>query len=263
MKSGLTPSKHDRRDYDFFKTKGYKRLAGITSFPTSYSVDAGLRIPNQEAEDTNFTPPVPPMPFGCTDYGQSEILADEDGKLYNPMDIENITHANANGGGDLRVALNAVVKLHKDHPAYFNIRAAGPIDAFDAARLAMLSTAAEKRGVSVGSPFWHQWNAVGPSGILPPPDYDLAFASWHNWVVKGWNTINGTCYLTCQMLQGSGFGDHGFVYITREVFNATMAVKGSIMFTLDKALPGEKIETVGSPFVQMIVNYVRKLFGYD
>lgn len=260
MKSGTGPTRTDRRDYDLLATRKHK-LAGITTIPTSYSVDAGLRIPDQNAEDDSFTPPVPALPYGCTDYAQCEIMGDEDGRLYNPMELENITHASARGGANIREALNAVKKLYPNHPAYFAIRPSGPVDAFDAVQLAMLIASTEKRGVSVGSPYWLQWGAVGPSGILPPPDYDLEHASWHNWVIKGWKVINGTTYLTCQMLQGKGYGRGGFAYLTREVFNATMAIPGAAMFTLDKLLPGEEVQTVGSPYVQAIVNFILSLFG--
>ncbi len=262
MKSGLKIIQKDRRDLDYFATKGFAKLAGVTTLPLQYSVDAGLRIPNQEAEDDNFTPSVPPLPFGCTDYAQSELLADEDGKLYNPMDIENITHASANGGGDIRAALKAVTKLHPDHPKYFNINPSMGMDYFDAARLAMLIAATEKRGVSVGSPFWHQWNAVGPNGILPAPDYDITEATAHNWVIKGWDTIAGATYLTAQMLQGKEFGNKGFVYVPREQFNATMAVSWATMFTLDKITNDEQIKTVGSPIIQEIVDFIRSLFSH-
>lgn len=269
MKSGTHPTRHDHRDYDYLKTR---KLTGVpATMPDNYSVDAGLRVPNQEAVDNNFNPSVMPMPYGCTNYAQCEICADEDAVLYNPQYLENITHANANGGADVRVSLDAVVNKgvqdqqgninNTGHPAYFNIKPSGAIDAFDATRLAMLSTSSEKRGVSVGSPYWLQWNATGPNGITPPPDYDLQFASWHNWVVKGWKTIDNTVYLVCQMLQGASYGDKGFVYIPREVFNATIAVNGSILFTIDKLMPGEKVETISLPFIDAIVSYIRRLFN--
>lgn len=269
MKNGYKKTYTDHRDYDLLRTRK-PTFGAVQALPLSYSVSTGLRIPNQEVQDANFTPPVPPLPYGCTSYAQCQICSDEDGVLYNPAYIESFTHANANGGSDLRTALDCVVKngvqdaqgqIHKNHPAYFNIKPSGMIDAFDAARLAMLSTSSEKRGVSVGSPFWLQWGAVGNSGILPPPDYDLQFASWHNWVIEGWETINNTTYLRCQMLQGATYGNGGIVYMPRDQFNTTMAVRGSIMFTIDALLPGEQVQTVDMNIVQMIVSFIRNLFG--
>lgn len=259
MKSGTRPCRPDHRDYDLRKTR---KFGSVATLPEYYTVDANLWKPNQEVPCTLFNPVVPALPFGCTDYAQSDICIDEDGVLHNPMDIENITHANARGGLDVRTALDVVTKLYPtQHPAYFRITQNGAIDFFDAVRLSMLSTSSEKRGVSIGSPFWSLWNTVGTSGILPMPDYELVNASWHNWVVKGWMTIDGVCYLTCQMLQGENYGDKGYAYITREMFNKTMAVRGAVAFTIDKVLPGEQVQTVDMNIVQMIVSYVRRLFG--
>lgn len=267
MQSGIRPTRIDHRDYDYLKTKKFG--ATPPSLPREYSVDAGLRVPNQNDWDYNFTPAVPPMPFGCTNYAQCEICADEDGCLYDPSYLESITHANARGGTDMRTALNALVKngvratngeIITTHPAYFNIRASGAIDSFDAVRLAMLSTYNEKRGVSVGSPYWYAWAGVGANGILPSADFTLRNASWHNWVIKGWKDLGGTTYLVCQMLQGVHYGDKGFVYLTREQFNATMAVNGAVAFTIDKLMPGEKVETIDVNLIQLIVSYVRSLF---
>lgn len=267
MKSGYKKTYYSRKDYDLFKTKGVKFGAIL---PDSYSVYKGLRIPNQQVPDGNFTPPVPALPYGCTSYAQCELCGNEDGVLYNPLYIESFTHSNTSGGADVRTVLDVVVKngvqdasgnINKNHPAYFAIRSAGKIDAFDAARLAMLSTSTENRGVSVGSPYWLQFRAVGPNGILPSPDYNLQYASWHNWIIEGWKTIDGVPYLICQMLQGDSYGDKGFVYMSREIFNATTAVPGSVMFTIDKLMPGETIQTVDMNIVEMIVNFIRNLFS--
>lgn len=255
MKGGLFPAKPDHRDYDLLKTK----LGAVPyALPDSYSVrDTTLRVPNQEIEDTHFTPSVPPLPYGCTDYAQATLCGNEDGKLYNPMDLENITHANAHNGADIRVALKAATQAWPGHPAYFRIIPQLGIDAFDTARLAMLVTSSEKRAISVGSPFWRQWGAVGPNGKLPVPDYDLSHASWHNWVVDGWDTLSDVTYLTCQMLQGEGYGNHGIAYITREQFNRTLAVPGSMMFTIDRLMPGEQVKTVSLSFIQAIGSFLR------
>lgn len=261
MKSGLKQTKPDRRDFDLIKTRIHK-LSGVTTLTDTYCVrNKQQRIPNQQAEDTHFTPPVPPLPLGCTDYGQATVCSYEDGELKNPLDLENITHANANGGTDMRTSLKAVTKVWSNHPAYFRVLPQLGIDAFDTVRLAMLATSNEKRAVSVGSPFWLQWGAVGPNGILPPPDYDLHYATWHNWVIDGWDTLNNVTYLTCQMLQGTSYGNHGTAYITREQFNATMAVPGAMMFTIDRIMPGEQVQTVSLPFIQAIGSFLRNLFS--
>ncbi len=267
IKNGTFPTKKDHRDYSLLKTRKFGAVPA--TLPDSYSASNTLWIPDQETGSTLFTPPLAPEPYGCTNFSQCQLCINEDGRLYNPAYLESITHANARGGYGVRESLKTVVKygvqdqqgtIHTNHPAFFNIQPSGAIDAFDAVRLAMFSASVEKRGVSVGSPYWLQWGAVGPNGILPPPDYDLQFASWHNWVCEGWNTIDGVTYLRCQMLQGANYGKGGIVFMPREQFNATMAVNGSIMFTLDKLMPGEQVQTVDMNIVQMIVSFIRQLF---
>lgn len=265
-KQGCRPTRIDHRDYDFLKSK--KLGAVLPAFAENYSVDRGLRVPDQETPDNNFNPMVPSMPYGCTNYASCEICTDEDGILYNPSWLESITHANENKGADVRTVLKAVIQkgvedqqgtLHYGHPAFFNIQSSGAIDSFDAARLAMLSASAEHRSVSVGSPYWGEWGGVQADGILPAPQYNLQYCSWHNYVLKGWKTINGVTYLICQMLQGDTYGDHGFAYMSREMCNATMAINGSVMFTLDKLMPNE-VQTVDVSIIDWIVSYVRSLF---
>ena len=63
------------------------------------------------------------------------------------------------------------------------------------------------------------------------------------------------------MLQGETYGDKGYAYMTREIFNATMAVSGSCAFTIDALLPGEQVQTVDMNIVDWIVSYIRNLFG--
>ncbi len=262
LKSGLRPIKHDHRDFDYFKSK--KLGAVISSFPAafpdSYNTDAKLWIPNQNAGSTLFTPPVPPMPYGCTNYTQSDLCADEDKKLYSPLLLENITHANANGGSDLRTSLNAATKNIPGHPAYFNIRPSGAIDWFDAIRLAMISASSENRSVSIGSPWFPEFTEA--EDVVPmPSSWSLSRASWHNYAIKGWKSINGQPFLIVKPWLGQGYADAGFSYFSRTLFNALMNISGSAAFTIDKLIPGEEVQKVDSTIVQWIVSYVRFLFG--
>lgn len=269
IKSGLTPTPHDSRDYDLFKTK---KLGGIIpAFPDNYSTDANLWMPDQNAVNPLFTPPVPSLPEGCSDYTQTDLCMDEDGVLYNPMDIENITHANANGGTDLRTSLNAVLKLRKNHPAYFNIQPdiqkGGVIDWFDAMRLAQTLGKMENRAVSVGTPWFPEF--MHPvKGIIPTPNWSLTVpgtsisrVSWHNWAIKGWKTINGQVYLIGKPWIGKDYGDGGYCYFSRSVFNQLMSINGTAAFTLDKLLPNEKPETVDSSVKQWLVSFFTRLFS--
>ena len=255
IRSGLRPNKHDHRDYDFIKTK----LGGLAPavYPDNYSVDVGLWVPNQELPQTFPTFSVPALPEGCTDYAQTDLCVDEDRQLYNPMDIENITHANANGGTDLRTSLNAVIYLRKtQHPTYFAIKPTNYIDWFDAVRLAMIVGRPEGRAVSVGTPWFPEFMVYG-QGIVGTPSWNLTLASWHNWVVCGWKTINGQVYLVGKPWCGTQFGDNGFCYFSRDIFNHLMQVNGTAAYTLDKLLPGETPQTVDSTTTQWITSFLR------
>lgn len=270
MPRGATPTPHDKRDYDFFKTK--KLGSTYVTFPENYSTDAGLWMPDQNEGCDLFTPKVPPMPYGCTDYAQSDLMVDEDKVLYNPMDLENITHANASGGTGLRVSLNATIKLHKaEHPAYFNvqpdIQKGGWLDWFDAVRVAMVVGKQENRAVSIGSPWFPEFMGTD-KGILPEPNWALTVKgsnlpriTWHNWNVKGWKTINGQTYLIMKPWCGEDWGDGGFGYVSRKVFNRLMGISGTVAFTLDKLLEGETPQTVDSTVKQWLVAFFARLFN--
>lgn len=265
MPRGAKPTRHDHRDFDFLKSKKFGGL--YPEFPENYSTEAGLWNPSQDEGCDLFTPPVPPMPYGCTDYAQTDLLIDEDRKLYNPMDLENTTHANANGGSDLRTSFKAVVKLHPDHPQFFNIKPSGVLDWTDALRIAMVLGKLENRAVSVGSPWFPEF-MVAPQGIIPEPDWSLTIKgttlsriTWHDWNVKGWKTMNGEVYLIMKPWIGTQWGDNGFGYISRPVFNKLMSIGGTVAFTLDKLLPGEQPQAIDSTIKQWLVSFFANLFG--
>jgi hypothetical protein len=94
---------------------------------------------------------LPATRFGCTDYTQADVCADDDQELKNPMLLEDVTNANACGGIDLRESLTAT-KAVFGRTAYFRVTPAYPLDFFDAIRLAMLSTKNAGRSVSAGTP---------------------------------------------------------------------------------------------------------------
>lgn len=240
IKSGLKPTVFDRRDYDFHKTFG---SAVPPTFPDSYNVDLGLWQPSQNDFEPIFKNS--PLPFGCTDYTQADLCADEDGELKNPILLENVTHANANGGIDIRVALTAAKKVF-GRTAYFTITPTGGLDFFDSIRLAMLYTREENRSVSAGTPWFPEFlqgvpgsgaglTQVGPDGILPTPgSLDTSRASWHNWKVAGWKNINGKPYLICKPWIGFWYGDKGYCYMSRELANILFSIRYACAFTLSK-----------------------------
>lgn len=257
IKSGLTPIVPDHRDYDHFKTFG--SVGDSSSLPDMYSADAGLWIPNQETGDSASIPPVPPMPNGCTDYAQTDLCIDEDNILHSPLLLEQVTHANADGGTDIRTSLKAAIQVFQ-RTAYFNVNWQAPLDAFDSIRLALYSTEDEKRAVSVGTPFFQEW--LSPeSGMLPfPQSFSTTGLPWHNYVICGWTTMAGIPYLICKMWLGNLYGAGGFVYMSRELCNSVLNINGSGAFTLSKVVPGT-IQTIDMDVVQRIVSFMRNVLG--
>lgn len=255
MKSGLKPLKHDHRDYDFIKTK---RLAGIIpAFPDNYNTDVGLWMPNQNADG---------QPFGCTNYAQSDLLIDQDKKLYNPQDLEDITHANANGGTDLRTSLKAVVKLHPDR-SFLNVKPdtsiGGVLDWFDAVRVAILVGMTENRAVTIGTPWFPDFENPNPDGTIRDfTNWSVTGrpVGWHDWNGKGWVTIGGTPYLISKSWQGSTYGQKGYIYFSRTQFNRLMSIGGTAAFVLDKLGADEKPATIDSTAKQWLVSFFTALF---
>lgn len=255
MKSGTFPVYPDHRDYSFHGTFG-----AVNLFPNEFDVDAGLTMPNQEEVNNQFNPAVPALPYGCTDYTQSELCNDEDKQLYNPMDLENVTHASADRGCSLRISLGAAVGVYK-RSAYFNVEKWQTMDWFDCIRSAIY---VGDRSVSVGSPWFPEWtNApgwpvtqVGSTGILPQIQSPLSDATQHNWKISGWKVINGVIYLKCKSWQGPTVGDRGWLYMSREILNQLMTYDGTAAFTL-APIQNAQVVTVELGWLQTILSHIR------
>jgi hypothetical protein len=258
MKSGLAKIKRDHRDYSFHKTFG--AFVNASSLPADFSVDAGLWMPNQNLPQAfSGIPSIPAWPTGCTVYCQTDLCIDEDGKLLDPNLLEDVTHANANGGGDIRVALKAAINVFQ-RTAYFNIQAKAPLDWFDAIRVAMWVSQAEKRSVSIGIPWFAEFENLLASYIMPIPVFDTKRATWHNAKIAGWKTIGGAPYLIVKSWQGPEYGDKGYCYMPRELCNALLNISGTGAFTLSKVAPGQ-IQTIDLSTIATLVSFIRNLIA--
>lgn len=260
IKHGVTPTKLDKRDFSFHKT-----FAGVgVQLPPDFNMDAGFGMPNQNVPNEVFG--FRAMPYGCTEYSASEICSDQDFRHYNPYFIETNVHANEKGGMDMRTPLNSICtngvttekgevfdffdqmeakKNRRD--AYFRV-GQNP-DYFDGMRTAMFTN---KRSITIGTPWFPEWNAAGwvmGSGIMPMPDLaQVKNLSWHCYKIAGWKTIDGEIYLQCKPWCGPNFGNNGWIYLSRNVFNTVMTVFGTAAFTVAKVNP-TLIKTVGMSYV--------------
>ena len=239
MKSGTRPTRIDHRDYDLIKSH---RLYGATTedaqFADEYFADAGLIMDNQEVTDTEFQPPTPPMPEGCTDFSTAGITTNLTKQIHNPNDIEAVTHANAQGGYDIRSSLLAGRGIGWFRQ-FFNIKTNGVLDWFDTFRLAQLSgvCAGEIRSISWGTPWFPTWEQAANSGsyVMPMPTHDelsnFKSMPWHNSILDGWHTFNGVLVYRNESHQGNLIGDRGFIAFPREVINTVMSLPGTVAFT--------------------------------
>lgn len=268
--------KLDHRDRDFLKTF---KFAGVSkpTFPDEYDTDAGLWTPNQSEVNPEF-PNTPPQPYGCTNYTSSDLAADLDGKLYDPGVLEQVTHANALGGYDVRKSLLAAKSIGFIS-GFYNIKAYQPLDYFDAIRLASFSGLPEKRSVSVGTPWYGEWAAtisgatknpdgtwsygVGDKGkpLMPMPStLDYTGLGWHNWKIQGWKTINGSPWLVAKPWIGKVVGDNGRIYFDRATINAVMTLKFTIAFTATHITP-KTLYTVDMAKMDELISRFKTLFG--
>lgn len=268
MQNGLRPEiVKDHRNRDLHKSFG---SAAPAQFPLELLNDAGLWVPDQNQE--SFVPfNIPAMPYGCTDYAQADLASDLSGALHNPEDLENMTHANAKGGIDIKTALLAAKALGWFR-GFYQITASGILDYFDSFRLALLSAQPERRTMTWGTPWFPSWeNAcnpnANPSGVMPMPTEAELFAvrqnpnafPWHNSKLDGWTT-NGMPVMRDKSWQGNTIGVGGFIFFPREVINTVMALKGTVAYTATNLTP-TSVQTIDVNLVQWIVSYVRQLLG--
>lgn len=239
IKSGARPVRKDHRDFSFSRNFG----GVVPVFADSLNLDPGLTMPDQDTDG---------LPYGCTGYASSELCGDEDKAVYFPkftydrtLLMEGIGPSDSTfekTGCDVRNSLNSTIvygvqKVGEDgstalnyrRGAYYNVDLAQGLDWFDSIRNCLVLN---MRTISIATP-WYMAFALTSNGIIKTPGtYDTTFASWHNWKVCGWKTINGIPYLIGKSWQGNQYGDGGYCYFPREVINQLMTINGSGAFTL-------------------------------
>lgn len=267
---GMIRPKLDHRDRDYLKSFHPQIVFGnatVPQFPDAFTTDAGLWMPNQDAVNPQF-PSSPPEPNGCTNFTTMGLASDLDNKLYDPYVLEQITHANQLGGFDIRDSLMAA-KTAGFISGFYNIQAYAPLDSFDAIRLAAFSGLPEKRSVSMGTPWYSDWQAaVETSKITMPTPATLDYTGlpWHNWKVGGWETINGIPYLRATVWEGlmigdQPVGDKGWLRFDRPTVNAVMtANKYTVAYTATHTTP-TTVYKIDMNTMDIFISFLRTLTG--
>lgn len=266
MKSGLVLQHTDHRDYDFHKTFGSSNFDTKT-LPNTFNIDAGLTMPNQNTDG---------FPMGCTGYAQTDLCTNEDGIIYDAGELYLATPPNdRTSGRDLRSSLNVLVNrgpkqkdgtLGAKRTAYYNVRAQGILDWFEAIRVALWITQDEKRGSSVAVPWFPEFEQIGSDGILPTVvSYDWNKASGHDAVISGWtdtdtkgNLIrNGEVFLKVKSWQGKQYGDNGWCYMCQPLTDAIFNMKYTEAFTVTKM--AGNVQKIDMTVIERLVSFILNL----
>lgn len=230
---GVHKNNLDLRDFSFERTWG---TVETKLLPDEYNADLALSFPDQIAEG---------RPNGCSGYTQAETGQDEYGVQFNPgFNYENsllIEGALPNSPVQIRDALKSP-RIYGLEPiaggdpltfrrgSYYDVDKSG--DYFDGARSALYKNRLNKRTISAGSPWFSNWMVLGIDGVMPAPKKYVWDANTvgHNWKICGWKTIHGQPYIIVKAWLGPKWGDAGYGYMSREIFNKVMAISGTFMY---------------------------------
>lgn len=146
------------------------------------------------------------------------------------------------------------------HPGYTWVVPNNGLDYFDALRGALF----DKKpygSISVGIPWFREFQTVGSNGILSHP-FSNSY-SYHDIEIIGWHWINGVCYLVANPWEGSMFADGGVVYISRDTMNYLLSFSGTAAATLD-TIDSNKVNNLQRrvlSLLQMLIDLLqRKLY---
>lgn len=267
IQHGLKPIRIDHRNYSFPRTFG--ALSPIT-LPDDYNCDAGLTMPDQNADG---------RPEGCVWYTTTELCNDEDGVAYDVSFVQRnvlFMENQSNGPCSIEDGLKSTIvygvriagipdgeAVANRRGQYFQLEMTDNLDWFDAVRSTLYLNRLEKRSVSVGTLWMSEFEDIGSNGIIPG---DFAYignpAAYpsHNWKICGWKTIAGIPYLIGKTWQGTRYGDAGWAYFPRTAINKALSIKGTGAFTIAKA-DSQNIQIVELTVFQLLLSYYYRLAG--
>lgn len=291
IKNGTRATELDPRDHSFHGTFGTTKP---TDFPQEYSCDPGLTMPNQLPLDPYSCTAYTTCDLGTNQdrviYGPkytymktlllqglppetngSDIRpALRSAKVYGLLPQESVPENLRNQYEDFTASqsvwpatLDAISgQLQHRKGNYFNVYDDGGLDWMDSFKSALWLNRADKRGISVGTPWFAEW-ATPQIGIVTslftyngnPGNY-----SWHNWAIVGWRVISGEVYLIGKSWQGPNYGDRGFHYIDRKTINRVMKIRGCVAFTIKDAGP-EDIQTISIGILETVILFLYRILG--
>lgn len=253
ISQGLQKIWPHRKDYSLLHTFG----ATTDGLPYAFSVYDGRKIPYQREFDWRFTPPVRPLPMGCTGEAGAFAKGLEDGKLHNPAHLYDATPPGVDGlGRDIRAMLQTLINRGVDGDkalAYFNCYGSGKIDDFDAARLGLYVNQAERRSVIVGT-WWYPEFLSPFYGKLPIPSFNTNTASLHCYLVVGWEGEN----LLIIPWLGNDYALNGIAKMPRFLYNSLMAQPYTGAFTITDKPSSTPLPVGWQAIIDHVVAFLRQ-----
>lgn len=258
MRNGIRPNSFHFKDYSFERTFG----SNLIGLPEEYNADLGLGFPDQNKDG---------YPNGCSGYTQTETGQDEYGKQFDPSFVykNTLDIAGLPDGSPVKVRDSfKATRIYGLKPAqgdpldfrrgnYFDVDKVG--DYFDGARNALWSNRLHKRTLSCGTPWFSEWY-MPKNGILRAPKKYVWDSNTigHNYKICGWKVVNKEPMLIVKPWCGPKWGDKGYAYINREIFNKVMSISGTFLYVQVNFTP-DQVQTVKLDIQEFILTLSRRL----
>lgn len=271
VRHGIKPATVDVRDFSFHKSFPEFGATTPTALPfLEYNYDIGKTIPDQNADG---------YPYGCTGYTTTEYWQNIDGILYKAGFTYRktclIEGHDMNEGCDVRNALKSArvyglqavdedtdqqALQHHKGKTFFVDKSPGR-DWFDSMRIALRAHKDTRAGISIGTPWFPEWQHGGQNGVLTSNfffDGNVGHYLWHNYLLVGELYIAGEPLIILKPWQGRNFGSGGWCYMGREAFNKAFDIYGTIA-----ACPGpydpKDIVTIKPELLQLVLVYLNRI----
>lgn len=261
--TGVLPNPYDLRDYSAERTFG---TLDPKVFPLEYNADLGLDFPDQN-KDGFYN--------GCTGYTQTETGQDEYGvPFYHPfLYKKTLLYANLPDGYPVKIrdsfkatSIYGLLPRNTNDESkayaykrgkYFDVDKVG--DYFDGVRSAMQMQQLHHRTVSAGAPW--MWDNIPNNGIMPDFQKKKIPAVYHNFKICGWKTIKNEPYLIVKAWCGKNWGDDGYGYMSRAVFNKLIGISGTFLYIQANADVSD-VQRIKLDILEFIVDLYRRLMSF-
>lgn len=260
--SGIQKNNYHLKDFSYERTFG---ALSTQDLPIEYNADLG-GFPDQNEDG---------RPNGCSGYTQAETGQDEYGVVFNPgFNYEKtllIAGSPPNSPCKIRDALKAPTiyglepkeggnPLEYRRGAYFDVDKVEK-SYFEGVRSALWLNRLNKRTISCGTPWFREWRTP-KNGVLETPKkyvWDTSTIG-HNYKICGWKLVSNKPHLIIKPWVGPDWGDKGYAYISKDVFDKVMAISGTFMYIQTNYTP-DYVQTVKLDILELTLTLCRRLLN--